>query len=80
MSRVGRLLFERGEDLYNFQGVRKFKDKYDPVWTPRYIAAARKWAIPILLADVGLIIRRHGRADPPRPQGRGPGVEPKRAA
>ena len=55
MSRVGRLLFQRGEDIYNFQGVRRFKDKYDPLWGPRYIAAARKWAIPILLADVGLI-------------------------
>ena len=55
MSRVGRLLFERGEDIYNFQGVRRFKDKYDPLWSPRYIAAARKWAIPILLADVGLL-------------------------
>jgi lysylphosphatidylglycerol synthetase-like protein (DUF2156 family) len=55
MSRVGRLLFERGEDIYNFQGVRRYKDKYDPLWGPRYIAAARKWAIPILLADVGLI-------------------------
>ncbi len=55
MSRVGRLLFERGEDIYNFQGVRRYKDKYDPLWSPRYIAAARKWAIPILMADVGLL-------------------------
>ncbi|HEX5377610.1 MAG TPA: GNAT family N-acetyltransferase [Phenylobacterium sp.] len=55
MSRVGKLFFDRGEDLYNFQGVRKYKDKYDPVWQPRYIAAPRKWAIPILLADVGLL-------------------------
>ena len=55
MSRVGRLLFERGEEIYNFQGVRRFKDKYDPVWQPRYIAAPHKWAIPILLADVGLL-------------------------
>jgi phosphatidylglycerol lysyltransferase len=55
MSRVGRLLFERGEDIYNFQGVRRFKDKYDPLWSPRYIAAARKWSIPMLLADVGLL-------------------------
>ena len=55
MSRVGRLLFERGEDIYNFRGVRRYKDKYDPIWTPRYIAAARKWAIPILMADVGLL-------------------------
>ena len=55
MSRVGRLLFERGEDIYNFQGVRRYKDKYDPLWAPRYMAAARKWAIPILMADVGLL-------------------------
>jgi lysylphosphatidylglycerol synthetase-like protein (DUF2156 family) len=55
LSRVGRLLFERGEELYNFQGVRRYKDKYDPVWQPRYIAAPQKWAIPGLLADVGLL-------------------------
>ena len=55
MSRVGRLLFERGEEIYNFQGVRKYKDKYDPLWQPRYLAAPHKWAIPLLLADVGLL-------------------------
>jgi phosphatidylglycerol lysyltransferase len=55
MSRVGRMLFERGEEIYNFQGVRRYKDKYDPVWQPRYIAAPHKWAIPLLLADVGLL-------------------------
>lgn len=55
MSRVGRLLYERGEGIYNFQGVRRYKDKYDPVWQPRYIAAPRRWAIPFLLADIGLL-------------------------
>ncbi len=70
LSRVGRLLFERGEDIYNFQGVRRYKDKYDPLWSPRYIAATRKWAIPIVLADVGLLssggvagLRRRRRED-----------------
>jgi len=55
MSRVGRLLFERGEELYNFRGVRRYKDKYDPVWQPRYIAAPHKWSIPRLMADIGLL-------------------------
>ncbi|NBU28314.1 MAG: DUF2156 domain-containing protein, partial [Caulobacteraceae bacterium] len=54
-SRVGRLLFERGEDFYNFRGVRRYKDKYDPLWRPRYIAAPHRWQIPFLLADVGLL-------------------------
>ncbi len=55
MSRVGNLLFERGEEIYNFQGVRRYKDKYDPLWQPRYIAAPNKWSIPLLMADVGLL-------------------------
>lgn len=55
MSRVGRLLFERGEEIYNFRGVRRYKDKYDPIWEPRYIAAPNKWAIPFLMADAGML-------------------------
>ncbi|MBN9320125.1 MAG: bifunctional lysylphosphatidylglycerol flippase/synthetase MprF [Caulobacterales bacterium] len=55
MSRLGSLLFERGENFYNFQGVRKYKDKYDPLWQPRYIATPHRWAIPFLMADVGLL-------------------------
>lgn len=55
LSRMGRLVFERGEDIYNFQGVRRYKDKFDPVWRPRYLAGPGKWAITVLLADVGLM-------------------------
>jgi len=55
LSRIGRLLFERGEDIYNFQGVRRYKDKYDPLWRPRYVAAETSWALPVILADVGLL-------------------------
>ncbi len=74
MSRVGRLLFERGEEIYNFQGVRKYKDKYDPLWQPRYLAAPHKWAIPLLLADAGLLssggmagLAKRPRKTEPRP-------------
>jgi phosphatidylglycerol lysyltransferase len=55
LSRVGRLIFDRGEEIYNFQGVRHYKAKYDPTWQPRYVAAPRKWAVPLLLADAGLL-------------------------
>jgi len=73
MSRVGRLLFERGEEIYNFRGVRRYKDKYDPIWEPRYVAAPNKWAIPILMADAGMLAsggmvglaKRPKRADEP---------------
>ena len=54
-SRIGRAVFDNAERFYNFQGVRRYKDKYDPVWEPRYVAAPQAWAIPFVLADVGLL-------------------------
>lgn len=55
LSRVGRLIYDRAEELYNFQGVRAYKGKYDPLWRPRYIAARRRWHIPLILADASLL-------------------------
>jgi len=78
MSRVGKLLFERGEEIYNFQGVRRYKDKYDPVWQSRYVAAPHKWAIPLLLADAGLLssggmagLAKRPKPSSPTPAGEG---------
>jgi phosphatidylglycerol lysyltransferase len=73
MSRVGNLLFERAEEIYNFQGVRRYKDKYDPAWQARYVAAPHKWTIPFLLADVGLLSSggMAGLAKRPRPDAKG---------
>ncbi|HUO21216.1 MAG TPA: phosphatidylglycerol lysyltransferase domain-containing protein [Caulobacteraceae bacterium] len=80
MTRVGRLLFERGEDLYNFQGVRRYKDKYDPIWSPRYIAAANKWSIGVALADVSLLSAGGVSALTRRPKTQPAPASPKPAA
>src|SRR3546814_15096060 len=37
--RFGRLLFAHGEQFYNFQGLRAFKEKFAPEWEPRYLVA-----------------------------------------
>jgi phosphatidylglycerol lysyltransferase len=53
--RWGRLLFNYGEYFYNFQGLRSFKEKFDPVWEPRYLATGG--ALPLMtLADIALLI------------------------
>lgn len=54
-NRIGRAVFDNAERFYNFQGVRRYKDKYDPEWEPRYVAAPQSWHIPFVLADVGLL-------------------------
>jgi phosphatidylglycerol lysyltransferase len=53
--RWGRRLFNYGEYFYNFQGLRSFKEKFDPVWEPRYLATGG--ALPLMtLADIALLI------------------------
>jgi len=50
-ARIGHLIFTHGERFYNFQGLRRFKQKFDPVWEPRYIAAPARWLLPLGLAQ-----------------------------
>jgi phosphatidylglycerol lysyltransferase len=36
-QRLGAVLFQAGDRFYNFRGLRLFKDKFKPVWEPRYL-------------------------------------------
>lgn len=54
--RVGNFLFTQGEHFYNFEGLRRYKDKFDPVWQPRYLVAPGGWTLPRVLVDVSLLI------------------------
>ncbi len=36
-----RFVFERAGAFYNFEGLRKYKEKFTAVWEPRYLAWAR---------------------------------------
>ena len=37
-ARIGHLLFDNGERLYGFAGLRAFKEKFGPDWVPRFVA------------------------------------------
>ena len=55
-ARLASFLYEHGEKVYNFQGLRAFKGKFDPVWEPRYLAYPGGLALPRVLADVAALI------------------------
>ena len=55
-ERLARLLFQRGEHWYNFQGLRAYKDKFDPAWVPRYMAYQDAWEWPVAIAHVSALI------------------------
>jgi phosphatidylglycerol lysyltransferase len=54
--RFGRFLFDYGEMFYNFRGLRSFKDKFDPVWEPRYLIAGGGLSPLLTLTDVAALI------------------------
>ncbi|MDX2234890.1 MAG: GNAT family N-acetyltransferase [Hyphomonadaceae bacterium] len=57
-AKLGRLVYEQGGAFYNFDGLRKFKEKFDPEWEPRYLAAPGAWSLPIVLAEIALLTSR----------------------
>ncbi len=54
--KVGNFLFAHGSALYNFTGLRAYKDKFHPVWTPRYLALPGGLALPRVLVDCATLI------------------------
>ena len=54
--RVGNFIFRHGEHFYNFEGLRRYKAKFEPSWEPRYLVARGGIALPRVLIDVSVLI------------------------
>lgn len=37
-NRLGAFIFRHGEHFYNFQGLRQYKEKFEPEWEPKAIS------------------------------------------
>jgi len=55
-NRLGAVIFQHGEHFYNFEGLRAYKEKFDPVWEPRYLASPGGLALPRILLNVATLI------------------------
>lgn len=55
-TRAANLFFRYGEEFYNFEGLRRYKEKFRPVWEPRYLAAPGGLGLPRILADITSLI------------------------
>jgi phosphatidylglycerol lysyltransferase len=54
--RVGNFVFKYAEQFYNFDGLRRYKTKFQPQWRPRYLAFPGGLALPRVLLDVSTLI------------------------
>lgn len=60
-NRYGRLIYRHGGAFYNFEGLRAFKQKFQPEWRPRYLAVPPNVSALRAMGDAALLI-----AGPPR--------------
>lgn len=56
--KLGQLLFSKGDRFYNFRGLRKFKEKFQPEWKPCYLISPGGWRLPRILANTASLIGR----------------------
>ena len=52
---IGHLLWRFGGLVYNFRGLRTFKNKFNPEWQPRYLAASGTLGPFLTLADLAVL-------------------------
>ena len=55
-NKAGNTIFKIGGEFYNFDGLRRYKEKFHPEWHPLYLAAPGGLALPRVLIDATLLI------------------------
>jgi phosphatidylglycerol lysyltransferase len=54
--KIASYLYRYGRPFYNFRGLRAYKEKFHPVWEPRYLAYPGGLSLPRVLTDVSALI------------------------
>ncbi|GAA0398093.1 bifunctional lysylphosphatidylglycerol flippase/synthetase MprF [Paenibacillus motobuensis] len=57
-EKLAHILFEHGESLYGFTGLRNYKEKFSPRWEPRYLAYPTNISLPVLLLELVSLVSR----------------------
>lgn len=55
-ERLAALAFQYGGRFYNYQGLRRYKEKFGPQWTGSYLAYPRGLWVPGLLIDIAALV------------------------
>ncbi|HPR56281.1 MAG TPA: bifunctional lysylphosphatidylglycerol flippase/synthetase MprF [Deltaproteobacteria bacterium] len=54
-NRFGSFVFRHAEHFYNFQGLQQYKNKFSPVWEPRFLASSGTLTLPRVLTSLATI-------------------------
>jgi phosphatidylglycerol lysyltransferase len=55
-SQAAGFAFRHGEQLYNFKGLRQYKEKFHPEWRAKYLAYPGGFTLPRVLANITTLV------------------------
>ena len=55
-NRIGAFVYDHGGAFYHFEGLRAFKEKFDPVWSPNYLVCPHGLAAARVLVEVNRLV------------------------
>ena len=55
-NRFGTLTYSYGEYFYNLKGLRMYKEKFSPVWEPKYLVSRGGFSLPQILVNVSSLV------------------------
>lgn len=55
-DKIGRFFFSHGKSIYNFEGLREYKQKFRPHWHPKYLAAPKNVDAYLALIDASMLV------------------------
>lgn len=58
-ERIAGRVFEHFNGLYRFQGLRKYKEKFNPNWEPRFLVYRKRHSLWLSMIKVMRVIRKH---------------------
>lgn len=61
-ERIAQQVFIKGQRIYSFAGLKKFKEKYCDIWEPRYIAYRKDTSILSVSISAALLIYKSDTA------------------
>lgn len=57
-EKLARVVYRFGNYWYSFSGLRKYKEKFDPIWEPKFLAYPQFMSLPTLLLDTTILISK----------------------
>lgn len=55
-EKIAHLIYKHGKNVYSFDGLRKYKEKFNPIWKGRYLAYEDLTLLPSSLMEATFLI------------------------